>query len=211
MTTCVPRVRSASLPARHRGRPKWNALQALLLLAGTALLTARAFACTPALKSFAGPEAIPAPVVERFCQPETGYDSLLLIRAALDPAEPVYRVIAVKNSGGLAFQGVRLYQFDGNGRALPAFFGQPQAVIDFEGSPPRFKAQIKGLAASASFEKHNFEFAMGGLFGTEITQRLDAEGGLSFGNNSTSILLLRTRDQKNWRWVTDDGQRVPFD
>lgn len=182
--------------------------RALLLLVSVVALMSNAAACIPAIESLGDTDQMPSQVLNRFCHPEAGYDSLLLIRAALDTDDPVFRIIAVRKDGSGSILNVRLYQFNRRGQGLPAVFGQPQAVIDFESKPPVYVAQVKGFRTSISFEGGTFTFDMGGFFNTRIREHLNPGGKIAIDTKPASILLISTSNRQNWRWLTDNGQRM---
>jgi hypothetical protein len=164
--------------------------------------------CLPAIDSLSPTDHIPQQVLYRFCNPEIGYDSLLLIQAAIKQDSPIFRVIAVKRGIRHSVQSVRLYQFDQDGNTHPDFFWQPQAVIDFKGNSPRFEAFVKGQRTTVSFERETFEFQIDGPFGIRIKQKLNAKGRITIDQKSTSIIIISTSNRNYWHWILDDGERV---
>jgi len=179
-------------------------------LVGGALCTSAAIACNLPFDSLSPEEKIPQEALDRFCIPEEGYTSLLLIQAAINEDSPVFRIIAVKRDDLHLVQGVKLYQFDKDGNAHPDFWGQPQAVIAFERNSPQFEAQVKGKRATVSFGEQTFEFDMGGIFGVRVTQNLNSAGRLTVDQKPTSILLVNTLNRDRWRWIFDDGEQAHF-
>ena len=85
------------------------------------LCTTSAAACNLPIAYLEDEKQFPEPVLERFCNPEEGYDSLLLMQVAIDEDTPVLRVIAVKRNDSKPVQGVRLYQYDKEGNAIHHF------------------------------------------------------------------------------------------
>ena len=152
-----------------------------LLLGSVVLYTSSAVACTLPTDSLGNAKLFPQQVRERFCNPEAGYISLLLIRAAVNKSTPVFRTIAVRKDGSDQVQSVRLYQFDKDGNDHPDVAGEPQAVIDFNGSSPMFQARVKGKKTTISFAERTFKFNMRGLYRLRIKQDLDAEGRITIG------------------------------
>lgn len=168
------------------------------------------FACTLPTGTLGNAELFPHRVRERYCNPEAGYTSLLLIKAAIDGSTPVFRIIAVRRDESGNVQSVRLYQFDKNGNDLIDAVREPQAVIDFKGSSPRFEGRVKGRKVIISFVEHTFGFDMRGIFGLRINQQLNAEGRITIGGKPTSVLLISTLNKHHWNWVLDDGLRTSF-
>jgi len=182
----------------------------LSFLAGVVLSTSGAAACLPSIDALSNSEQIPQQVLDRFCNPEAGYDSLLLIKAAVQRDAPIFRVIAVSRDDRDSVQSVRLYQFDQDGQGHPDFLWQPQAVIDFKGNSRTFEARVKGRKATVSFEEKTFAFDMGGLFGLTITQNLNPVGRITVDRQPASVVLIETANRENWRWVLDSGEQVRF-
>jgi len=179
-------------------------------LASALVCTSSATACIPSIEYLENAEQVPHQVLERFCLPEPGYDSFLLMQTAINKDSPVFRVIAVRRDATEAVRNVRLYQFDQDGRGHPKFLWQSQAVIDFKGNPSSFTARVKGRGATVSFNNQAFEFDMGGPFGLRIKQDLDATGRITIDQKTASVLLLKTSNRDHWRWVLDSGEQVPF-
>lgn len=152
-------------------------------LSSLTLYASTAIACVLPVESFGNAEPFPQRVREQFCNPEAGYTSLLLIRAAISEDSPVFRIIAVRRNGSDHVERLKLYQFDKDGKEHLDVAGEPQAVIDFKRSSPRFEARVKGLRTTISFEEHIFEFKMHGIFGKKIRsisirkEGLSSEGG----------------------------------
>jgi hypothetical protein len=179
-------------------------------LSSIALYASTAVACALPVESFDNAEPFPQRVRERFCNPEAGYTSLLMIQAAVSGDSPVFRVIAVRRDGSDHVERLRLYQFDKEGNDHPEVGGEPQAVIEFKGSSPKFEARVKGLRTTISFVEHIFEFDMHGIFGLRIKQHLNSEGRITIGGRPASVLLISTTNKDHWRWVLDDGEMVHF-
>ncbi|PLY06884.1 MAG: hypothetical protein C0622_00295 [Desulfuromonas sp.] len=167
-------------------------------------------ACDLPTDNGAGVRLFPPLVRERFCQPEEGYASLLLIRAAVNEDRPVYRVIAVEDDDAESVRSVRLYQFDAAGNEHPEVGGEPQAVIDFAGTSPRFEARVKGRRTTISFAQSKFEFSIYGLFGLKISQALNERRDITVGGSTARVLLMTTSDRDHWRWVLENGEQVAF-
>ncbi len=171
---------------------------------------ANALACDLPTDVLDTDQLIPKSVQARYCNPGEGHASFLLIRAAVIVDKPVFRIITVKKDGADRVQGVRLYQFDKYGNNHPDVAGEPQAVIDFKGQYPAFKARVKGKRTMISFLESKFEFKMRGLFGLTIKQHLNAKGRISIAGSPTSVLIIRTANEDHWQWVLDDGKPVHF-
>lgn len=182
----------------------------LFFLSSIALYASTTVGCPLPVESFGNAEPFPQRVREQFCNPEAGYSSLLLIQAAISKDSPVFRIIAVGRDGSDQVERLRLYQFDKDGNEHLDVAGEPQAVIDFKGSSPKFEARVKGLRTTISLAEHIFDFNMHGIFGLRIKEHLNSEGRITIGGRPASVLLIRTSNNANWRWVLDDGEMVHF-
>jgi len=153
----------------------------------------------------------PKRVQQRFCHPDEGFRSLLLIRTAINENAPVFRIIAVKSDNATGVQNVRLFQFDQRGDDHPEDSGEQQAVIEFKSVEQNsFEARVKGKKSTVSFTGPSFEFVMHGIFGLRIKQPLDASGRITVDGSPTSVLLIRSSDKDKWQWVGNDGKRLTF-
>lgn len=153
---------------------------------------------------------LPERVVDRFCYPDEGYESLLLIRAAVSEDSPVFRIVSAKRIGLQYPQEVRLYQFDRDGNDHPPVGGEVQNVIDFQGNSDHFEERVKKKKTTISFSDQNFKFQIHGLFGLTIEQPLDSDCRIIVNGTRASILLIRSPRKSNWEWVLENGEKVPF-
>lgn len=152
----------------------------------------------------------PKQVRQKYCNPDTGYNSLLLIEAAINEDEPVYRIITVQQVGADTPKSVKLYQFDKAGNDHTEVKGETQAIIDFQKNDLKFDARVKGRKTTLTFAEGQFKFNMGGLFGLKIDRPYDSNGRILVNDQPVSALLIRSTRKSHWNWVSDNGELMPF-
>jgi len=190
-------------------RPWYHHRFFCLLIISVSWALSFSFACDLPADLRDNRELLPERVQHRFCHPDEGFRSLLLIRTAVNKDAPVYRIIAVKHGHEGTAHAVRLFQFDRHGNDHQPVSGENQAVIDFH-RDGIFEARVKGKKTTVSFAERSFEFVMHGLFGLRINQPLDATGMITAAGKPTNVLLIQTPDKDEWQWVFMDGKRAPF-
>ena len=161
--------------------------------------------------SVAKVRSIPQNVINEFCDSSDGFKGMFMIRTAIRQ-DPIYRIIKARKNKSNIYDGVRVYQFLGDGSAHPPHGKAPQAVIDFsKPSNDFFKAKIKGQNTELRFSPGAFRFQIKATFGgVDVRENFDGDKVQLKSGKSTSFLMINTLKKSKWEWLTSSGEFLKY-